>query len=120
MNAKADAQPLFERELARWKLFARAFNSDDARGDKSVEILAQMIQGKEKPFAIDIGYMIRVNDTLLGLLLAWLAIGQFQLIMRRGRSGERIKNLQIQYWFGPSAKGDRLVDLSQTHRYRLG
>ena len=46
----------------------------DARGDERAEVLAQMIKSKEKPFAVDIGKVVRIDNTLLGVRLASFAI----------------------------------------------
>src|SRR2546423_7488383 len=80
MNAETVAQPLFERKFLRPKKgpagLPHGFNPG---GNKRADVLAKMVISKEKPFAVDIGKMIGVYETLLAFLLARFTIRELQL-----------------------------------------
>ena len=92
----------------------------DARGDEGAEVVAQMVEGEEEPLAVDVGEVIGIDDALLGLLLAGLAIGQLQLLARGGGLGQRVEDLQVQDRLGAGAEGDGLLDVGQAERNGVG
>src|SRR5947208_12650193 len=95
-GAKTVAQPLFQRESVRAdKDLAGRFDLQNSRRNKGADVVAQMTVGKKKPFAVNVGQMIRVNDARLGLFAARLAISQFKLFALGCRLGESVENVEI-------------------------
>src|SRR5512135_1137248 len=89
LHAKTLAQPPFQREsLPAGKSLARLPNGFNARWDKRTDVFAQMVVGEEEPFAVDVSQVIGVDEALLGLALARLAVRQLQLLPRGGCLGQ--------------------------------
>src|SRR5262245_60783838 len=82
LHSETASQPLFEGKLL-WtrKLPAGMSNFFNPSWNKSANISAEMVVSEQEPFAVDVGKVIRVNDSLLGLPLSWFAISQLQLLM---------------------------------------
>ena len=101
MNSEAAAQSLFQGKfLEPPKELAGAAQALNPGGHKGADVFAQVIISEQKPFAIDVGQMIWIDNPLLGLLLARLTVGQFQLLAGGSSLGQTIKNFQIQNGFG--------------------
>jgi len=67
LDPKAAAQAFIQREpLAALKGLAGRPNGFDARGDERAEVVAQMVEGKEKPLTVYVGKVVGINDALLG------------------------------------------------------
>src|SRR5216110_2685077 len=93
-DAKTVAQPLLQGEFVRPdEGRASGFNLQNSRRDKSADVVAQMAMGKKKPFTVNVGQVIRVNDARLGLFSARLAISQFELFVLGSRLGEGVEDL---------------------------
>ena len=121
MDAETVAQSFLQRKFLRTlESFSGRLDGLDPRGNKSADVFARVVEGKEIPFAVDVRQMIRVNDARFGFRLAGLAIGQFQLLPSRGGLGERVKNFQIQNRFGARAEGNRLLDVGEVERNGVG
>src|SRR2546430_7708588 len=114
MDSKAIAQTFFDRKFLRPRKYLsgapQMLNTDR---NKSANVFAQMIKSEQKPFAVDVGQMIWVDDALFGLFLAGFAVGQFQLLSRGGSFGQCIKNLQVDDRLGARPERDGLLDISQ-------
>src|SRR5437870_64477 len=121
LHAEAVTQTLLERELlgARKRL-AGLLDLFDASRDERANVFAQVIVGKEEPFAVNIGQMIGVDDALLGLFVSRLAIGQFELTARGGGFGERVEDFQVQDRLGASAERNGLVNVAEAKRDGVG
>jgi hypothetical protein len=109
LDGKTPAQALFQRERrpARESL-AGVADGFDARGNERAEVVAQMIERKEKPFAVDVGEVIRIDEALLDAPLAGFALGQLQLLARGSGFGKGVEDLQVQDRLRGRAEGDGL------------
>src|SRR2546428_1852309 len=101
MDSKAVAQTFLYRKFLRPpKYLSGAPQMLNADRNKGADVFAQVIKSEQKPFAVDVGQMIWVDNAQFGLLLARFAVRQFQLLSRRGSFGQCIKNLQVDYRLG--------------------
>src|SRR6267378_20244 len=91
VDAEAVTESFFERELLRAdEDFASGLDGLNASGHESADVFAEVIVGEEEPLAVDVGKMIGIHDTLLGFGLAWLAVGEGDLLLLRGSLGQGI------------------------------
>ena len=86
-------------------------NGFDTGGDKGANILAEMIVSKEKPFAVDVGEVVGVNEAFFDLLLTGFAVAEFELLPGGGGFGQGIERSQIKDGLGAGAKGNALLEI---------
>ena len=114
MDAEAFAQALFERKAGDAReCLAGLFDGFDAGGNKCANVLAELVEGEEIPFTVDVCQVIRVDAALFGLFLAGLAISKFDLPLGRGGFGQGVKDFQIENLLGTCAKGNRLMHIRE-------
>ena len=63
----------------------------NAGWNKGADVFAQMIPGKEKPFPVDVGEMMRIDQSGFGLGLPGFTIQDFQLLTFRSGFGQHIE-----------------------------
>src|SRR5947209_14479525 len=112
MDAEAVAQAFLERKsFGASELFPGEFDGLDTRGRKGANVVSQMVEGEEEPFAIDVGQVIWINHTRFGLLLAGFALGQFDMLALGGGFGELVKDFEMDDRLRAGAKGNGLFPI---------
>jgi len=68
--------------------FAGEFDIEDARGNECAHGVAQVIEGEQEPFPVDVAEVVGVEQAGLGLAAAGLAVGHLQLPAAGGGLGQ--------------------------------
>src|SRR5579862_6364081 len=120
-DAKAVAQALLQRKIPRtYKRPPGGFHGPDARGHKGADVFARVVVREQKPLAVDVRQMIRVHEAFFRLALTGFAVGQLELLASGGSPGEDIEYFEIQNRLGARAEGNRLLNVGEIERNRVG
>lgn len=120
-DAEAVAQVFFEGEAGGFgEGLAGGLGGGDAGGREGADVLAEVVEGKEVPIAVDVGEVAGVDDALFGRAGTGFAVGEAELAAVLDGVGEGFEEGDVDDGFGAGSEADGVVPLGEVEGDGVG